>query len=106
MENGAIKYGAYNWRKNKVIASIYYDAAMRHMQSWLDGEELAEDSKIPHLAHALACLGIIIDAATTGNLVDDRPSPGAAAQLIAEWEKIKKNSAVLKTSEVTNPKGE
>ena len=27
MEDGAVKYGPYNWRENKVIASIYIDAA-------------------------------------------------------------------------------
>lgn len=87
MEDGAKKYGPYNWRQNKVIASIYVAAAMRHLQQWYDGEELAADSKKPHLAHALACLGIIVDAKETGNLVDDRPAPGAATQLISNWEK-------------------
>ena len=87
MEDGAAKYGAYNWRKNKVIASIYVAACMRHLQSWYDGEECTTDSKKPHLAHAVACLGILIDALETGNLVDDRPAPGAASTLIAKWEK-------------------
>ncbi len=92
MEDGARKYGPFNWRSNKVIASIYIAAAMRHLQAWQDGEELAEDSQKPHLAHALACIGIIVDAKETGNLVDDRPLPGAASKLIAEWEKNKKES--------------
>lgn len=87
MEDGARKYGPYNWRANKVIASIYIAAAMRHLQAWQDGEEVAEDSQKPHLAHALACLGIIVDALETGNLVDDRPLPGAASKLISKWEK-------------------
>lgn len=91
MEDGAKKYGPYNWRENKVIASIYVAAAMRHLQQWHDGEELAEDSKKPHLAHALACLGIIVDAIETGNIVDDRPLPGAATALIAKWEKKPEN---------------
>jgi hypothetical protein len=90
MEDGAKKYGPYNWRQNKVIASIYVSAAMRHIGAWLDGEEVAEDSQKPHLAHALACLGIIVDALETGNLVDDRPLPGAAAKLIARYDKSKK----------------
>jgi hypothetical protein len=91
MEDGAKKYGPYNWRENKVIASIYVAAAMRHLMQWYDeGEELAEDSKKPHLAHALACIGIIVDALETGNLSDDRPVPGSASKLIAKWEQIKK----------------
>jgi len=87
MEDGARKYGPYNWRANKVIATIYVDAAMRHLLAWADGEELAPDSQKPHLAHALACLGIIVDAKETGNLIDDRPIPGAAGRLIAAFEK-------------------
>ena len=93
MEDGARKYGPYNWRQNKVIASIYVAAAMRHLHSWLDGEECASDSGKPHLAHALACLGIIVDAKETGNLVDDRPLPGSASRLISELEQKKKEAA-------------
>ena len=88
MEDGAVKYGPYNWRETKVKASIYVAAAMRHLQAWYDsGEELASDSKKPHLGHAMACLGIIIDAKETGSLVDDRPPSGAASKLIDEWTK-------------------
>lgn len=88
MEDGSRKYGSFNWRSNKVIASIYVAAAMRHLLAWNDErEELAADSGKPHLGHALACIGIIVDALETGNLVDDRPLPGAAAKLIAKWEK-------------------
>lgn len=89
MENGADKYGPYNWRTKKVIASIYIDAAKRHLNSWFDGEEFAEDSGVHHLAHALACLGIIVDAKETGNLIDDRPTPGNASQLIERLKKVK-----------------
>jgi len=92
MEDGAKKYGPYNWRENKVICTIYISAAMRHLQAFLDGEELASDSQKPHLGHALASIGIIVDALETGNLVDDRPKPGAAAALIAKWEKKPKTT--------------
>lgn len=87
MQDGAVKYGPYNWRTKKVKASIYLAAAKRHIDSFLDGEELAYDSKKPHLAHALACIGIIVDAFETGNLADDRPTPGVASKLLAKWEK-------------------
>lgn len=87
MEDGAKKYGPYNWRENKVRARVYLAAAMRHIAAKLDGEEVASDSQKPHLAHALACLAIYVDAEETGNLQDDRPTPGAASKLIAKWEK-------------------
>lgn len=91
MEDGANKYGPYNWRANKVIASIYVAAARRHLMAWFDSrEECADDSQKPHLAHAIACLGIIVDAYETGNLIDDRPIAGAAARLIAKYKKTDK----------------
>lgn len=85
MADGARKYGPYNWRKNKVMASIYVDACLRHLYAWLDGEEVAADSGVPHIGHALSCLGILADAKETGNLADDRPTPGASARLLAQW---------------------
>lgn len=71
--DGARKYGPYNWRDKAVIASVYIDAAFRHINAWFDGEEMAADSGVHHLGHAIACLAIILDAAETGNLIDDRP---------------------------------
>jgi hypothetical protein len=87
MEDGAVKYGPYNWRENKVIASIYVAAAMRHLQQWFDGEENASDSNKPHLAHVLGCIGILVDAKEGGNLIDDRPQPGKASELIERLTK-------------------
>jgi hypothetical protein len=84
MKNGADKYGAYNWRGNAVQAMTYLAANMRHVLAYLDGEEVADDSGVEHLAHAAACLFILLDAKATGNLVDNRPAPGAAARLIKE----------------------
>lgn len=85
MMDGAKKYGPYNWRTKRVTASIYIDACKRHLDAWFDGEEFAPDSGVPHLGHARACLGIIIDAQETGNLNDDRPPKGAAAAVIARF---------------------
>lgn len=87
MANGADRYGPYNWREKKVQTMIYLEAAMRHILSYQDGEECAKDSGVPHLGHALACLLIIIDAKETGNLVDNRPKPGAMADVIERYTK-------------------
>lgn len=70
--DGALKYGRTNWRAAGVRASIYYDACLRHLSRWFEGEDLDPDSGIPHLAHALACIVIIIDAKEANNLKDDR----------------------------------
>lgn len=71
--DGADKYGAYNWRAKQVQADVYVDAALRHITAWFEGEELAQDSKVHHLGHAIACCAILLDAQETGNLVDNRP---------------------------------
>lgn len=90
MMDGAGKYGAFNWRENKVIASIYIAALLRHALAWYEGDRCAEDSGCHHLGHARACLGILLDAEATGNLIDDRPvsdsSLGALAKVFAEIE--------------------
>lgn len=69
---GARKYGAWNWRKNKVKASIYVAAARRHLMQWFSGENIDPESGVSHLGHVRACMGILLDAEATGNLVDDR----------------------------------
>ncbi|SRR6266566_1137828 len=76
MMNGASRYGRYNWREHSVLASIYVDAALRHLFAWFEGEEEAADSGVHHLGHLRACVGILLDAQSMGNLVDDRPKNG------------------------------
>jgi hypothetical protein len=73
MMDGAVKYGAYNWRDKAVIGSIYVDAAKRHIDDWFEGQRAAKDSGVHHLGHAMACCAILLDAEETGNLIDDRP---------------------------------
>ncbi len=85
MKNGAEKYGAYNWRAKKVQYMIYIDAALRHIFALIDGENEAEDSKLDHKAHAMACLAILIDAEETGNLIDNRPIKGAVNQTLKKY---------------------
>lgn len=69
---GALKYGRCNWRAAGVRFSIYYDACLRHLTKCMEGEWIDSESGIPHLGHARACLGIIIDAYEAGMLKDDR----------------------------------
>jgi len=74
--DGALKYGRSNFRVVGVRASIYYDAVNRHINAWFEGEDDDPDSGLPHLAHALACLAVIVDAQAAGVLRDDRMTPG------------------------------
>lgn len=90
MMDGAEKYGPYNWRAKKVIASIYVDAAIRHLLTWFEGQETAKDSGVHHLGHAIACEAILLDALETGNLVDDRPTVGTGDLADRVLERLKK----------------
>lgn len=84
MMDGADKYGPCNWRDTNVSASIYVDAAFRHIMAWYDGEEAASDSEVHHLGHAMASLGIILDAMESDTLVDDRPTKGGVTRAMAK----------------------
>lgn len=83
MENGEGKYGLMNWRQSAVSSSVYYDAALRHLLAWWDGENVAQDSNVHHLAHVMACCAILIDAEIGNKLLDDRPVAGPAAEMIS-----------------------
>lgn len=82
MMDGAGKYGAYNWRDKAVIASVYVDAAKRHVDNWFEGQRVAGDSEVHHLGHAIACMAILLDAEATGNLIDDRPEGNEVADRV------------------------
>ena len=80
--DGALKYGRSNFRAIGVRSSIYYDAARRHLIKWFEGQNLDEDSGLPHLAHVLACVAILIDAEAAGKLNDDRMIKGGTLELL------------------------
>lgn len=81
---GARKYGSFNWRTTRVEAMTYANAALRHIYSWIDGETIDPESGCSHLAHAMASLGIVLDAQHTDQLIDNRPTAGATARLVRE----------------------
>lgn len=100
MQNGADKYGPFNWREKRVLASVYIGAMMRHLAAYADGEDDAADSEIPHLAHIRACAAILLDAAECGQLGDDRPTKGTAGALI---EALVLRDGPLEVDEITKP---
>lgn len=70
---GAKKYGPWNWRRSKVLASTYISAALRHLQTqWATGQDTDAESGLSHLAHVIACCNILLDAQHHDCLVDDR----------------------------------
>lgn len=73
LAEGMMKYGAWNWRAAGVRASVYVSALQRHLDKWFNGEDFDPATGVPHLANASACLAVLIDSMTQGNMADDRP---------------------------------
>jgi len=90
---GAQKYGHFNWRKEGVDVNTYLSAARRHIDEFLEGLEqnqqnnwqgmatadssiFTDDESQAHvLAHACACLYIMMDAQYHGKLIDNYSTP-------------------------------
>jgi len=73
MLEGALKYGRHNYRRDRAAASTYYDAALGHLTTWWEGENLDPETGLSHLSKAAACIAILMDAQDRGVLFDDRP---------------------------------
>ena len=84
MALGAKKYGEWNWRAAKIRATVYDEAALRHIFALLDGQDTDEESGLPHEAHVMACMAIKLDAAAVGTLIDDRNKSGKVPELIKQ----------------------
>ena len=89
MADGGAKYGPYNWRDKKVRMTIYLDAMERHLLALRDGEDLTDDTGVPHLGSIIACASILADALEGGFLADDRPLPGPSARLLRKHTRRK-----------------
>lgn len=77
---GRDKYGEYNWRHSDgVEAMTYVGAIRRHLDQFIDGEDVDAESGESHLAHIMATCAILIDAERVGNLRDNRPALPAVA---------------------------
>lgn len=78
MLEGAVKYGRHNYRGVGVRASVYYDAAMRHLIAWWEGEDIDTDpgsARLHHVTKAITSLIVLRDAMMQEMLDDDRPPP-------------------------------
>ena len=73
MLEGARKYGRHNYRQVGVRASVYYDATIRHLMDWWEGEDIDPDSELSHVTKAIASLTVLRDSMIRENWEDDRP---------------------------------
>lgn len=80
MNEGAGKYGRFNFRQDKIEARTYIAAIMRHLLGdpstgsvgWINGEDIDEESGLHHLHKVMACCALVIDAQDHGMLIDNR----------------------------------
>lgn len=87
MEEGALKYGPFNWREQPVSMVTYIEAIERHLNALKDGQDNAADSGHSHLGHIAANVSILLDAKAYGSLLDDRFHPGPAADMLRALDK-------------------
>ena len=73
MAEGGRKYGKHNYRYLGCKHSTYFDAAVGHLVSWWEGEDIDEESGVHHLIKALASIVVMYDSILCGNDNDDRP---------------------------------
>lgn len=78
---GAEKYAPYNWAKG-IRYSRVFSALQRHLWAWQAGEEVDEETNLPHLWHASCCLMFLIHYEESDLYAgyDDRPNYAQAAQ--------------------------
>lgn len=73
MATGADRYGRFNWRVDRIKATTYVAAIMRHaLIEWAQGSDVDKDSGEHPLAHVAACCLIVLDSIKQGTLIDDR----------------------------------
>ena len=73
MLEGALKYGRHNYRGAGVRASVYCDASLGHIEQFIEGEDVDQDSGLSHITKALCSLVVLRDAMMNDFWVDDRP---------------------------------
>ncbi len=91
LAEGAHKYGRHNYRVAGVRASVYYDAMLRHLYAWWEGEDIDPASNVHHLDKMIAGAFVLRDAMLGDMCTDDRPpsiEPGWVDEANADYVKL------------------
>lgn len=78
LTKGAAKYGENNWQQVPNANNRYYAAAMRHLQSHMSGDMVDDETGLPHITHALACVAFMTWGVVT-QAPDEEPEPDFVA---------------------------
>lgn len=60
LEFGAVKYAVANWKVVPQARTRYYDALLRHVDAWWQGEKKDPETGYHHLSHAVCCALFLI----------------------------------------------
>lgn len=71
MTFGAKKYSSHNWRGG-ILWSRVLGAALRHLLSFLGGEDKDPETGLSHIAHLSCCAMFLLEYETTHKELDDR----------------------------------
>lgn len=66
--DGTKGYGPNNWEHVRDARKRYYDALIRHVTAWYNGERNDRDSGLHHLGHAGCCLLFLLALALRGKI--------------------------------------
>lgn len=69
---GADKYSDRNWEQSPTAWGRYFAALQRHLWDWQAGNDIDEESGMPTLWCAMACLSFLITYEQRGIGTDDR----------------------------------
>lgn len=91
-EYGARKYARDNWRGGMPYLRLWA-ALMRHLWAFLQGEELDEESGLPHIDHALCTLMMLkwmtVNRKDLDNRFKGKPEEVSDDQIRANMEAMK-----------------
>lgn len=98
MGEGAVKYGAHNWRTSGGVEAMTYIAgALRHLTAYVMGEDTDAASGLPHVVKAISSLMVLRDAQLNGAAIDNRP-PAVPADFMAGlnqlWGEVRSRAEV------------
>ena len=68
LEKGAEKYEAGNWVHVPGARDRYFDAALRHLTAWYEGERSDPEWNLHHLAHATCCTLFLLALSLRGKI--------------------------------------
>lgn len=82
---GHEKYKDFNNYRKGMEVTRNLSCSLRHIMSYIDGEDLDPESNRSHLAHAMCRLAFVLQNIHEGTAIDDRYKPDAHAEA---WKRL------------------